>query len=50
MSNLSIGDYITVDTNGVLTTTGATSSNAVGIITNIDEYSVAYMKMLVGEV
>lgn len=50
MSGLSVGDYITVDSSGVLTTTGASASNAVGVVTNIDEYSVAYMKMLVGEV
>ena len=49
MSGLSLGDYITVDGSGVLTTTGASASNAVGVITHIDD-SVAYMKMLVGEV
>lgn len=49
MQNLAMGDYFTVDSNGVLTTTGATSSNAVGIVTNIDEYGIAYMKMLVGQ-
>lgn len=49
MQNLAMGDYITVDSNGVLTTSGATSSNAVGIVTNIDEYGIAYMKMLVGQ-
>lgn len=49
MSNLAIGDYITVDSSGVLTTTGATEANAVGIVTNIDEHGIAYMKMLVGQ-
>lgn len=49
MTGLSLGDYITVDSNGALTTTGASASNAVGVITHIDD-SVAYMKMLVGEV
>lgn len=49
MSGLALGDYITVDSSGVLTTTGASASNAVGVITHIDD-SVAYMKMLVGEV
>lgn len=49
MSGLALGDYITVDSSGVLTTTGASASNAVGVITHIDD-SVAFMKMLVGEV
>lgn len=50
ISNLTVGDYITVNSSGVLTTTGASASNAVGIVTDVDEYGVAYMKMLVGEV
>ena len=49
MSGLSVGDYITVDSSGVLTTTGATASNAVGVIKAIDQHSVAHMKMLIGE-
>lgn len=48
LTNLSVGDYVTLDASGIVTTTGATASNAVGIVETIaDNTGTAFIKMIV---
>lgn len=45
-TGLSIGDYITVDNSGSLTT-GGTAANAVGVVSHVDSSSIAFIKLLI---
>ena len=46
LSGLSVGDYVTLDANGLLTSSGATADNAVGVVTAISQYSSsAFIKL-----
>lgn len=48
LTGLSVGDYVTIDSSGVLTATNASESNAVGIVTAVSAYSSsAYIKLLI---
>ena len=46
LTGLSVGDYVTLDANGLLTASGATADNAVGVVTAISQYSSsAFIKL-----
>lgn len=45
LSDLSVGDYVTVDSNGVIET-GGTAENAVGVVTR-EKTGVAFIKLLI---
>lgn len=48
LSGLSVGNYITLDSSGIVTTVGATASNAVGIVASEDTTdSCLFIKLLI---
>lgn len=46
LTGLSVGDYVTLDSSGVVTATGATASNAIGFVECVAETGTAFIKLM----